>query len=127
MSLSKSFSLNDHTARFRHIDTTPQYTFSDYTAKFRSIDTTPQYAFFDYTARYEEYWVVVTISTSHWHQHFVIPVGVINGVNKAFRLGGNQFEVIINGLNTNYTRTSTGFTLDEAPRPGDYLWADVIM
>ena len=63
----------------------------------------------------------------HEHVHFVIPVGVIDGVNCEFVVPGRRFEVMFNGLNQLFTQTASGFVLSDPPRSGDYLWCEVIL
>ena len=99
-----------------------------YTAVFSELDSTPEYDLIDYTAIYDEIWATVTAFAVHGHKHFYIPGGTIDGSNKDFTVRGSRgFEVMLNGLSAPYTATDTGFTLDYAPRPGDYLWADLVI
>ena len=63
----------------------------------------------------------------HQHLPLVIPGGVIDGANQLFTVTGRKFEVMVNGLAQQYTLTPTGFQLDRAPKPGDYLWCQVVV
>jgi len=107
------------------VDVTGVYDFIDID-EFELQEETPIYDLADYTAVYDFNWFVVDIAV-HAHVHFVIPIGVIDGINKTFKVGGRQFEVMLNGLNHPYTSIIGGFVLDSAPRPGDFLWCDTVI
>lgn len=95
---------------------TPEIGFSDLTATIEAGDLTP-------TMGYAVFWYRIA---HHIHRHGVIPSGDIDGVNVEFIVSGDQFEVLINGLNADFTQTETGFTLEEPPQAGDVIWCEVI-
>ena len=99
---------------------------TEHTPIYMFVEATPIYDLAEHTAVYDFNWFVIDIA-AHSHGHFVIPVGLIDGLNKTFKVGGRQFEVMLNGLNHPYTRSTSGFTLDSPPHPGDFLWCEIIV
>ena len=91
------------------------YTATDITPCLASIDTTSEFEAFSF-------WFQID---THVHGA-VIPGGAINGVNTAYTITADQFEVILNGLHVTFTVVEGGFTLDTAPTAGDILWCEVI-
>ena len=91
---------------------------------YEATDLTPDFAALDTTSEFEglAFWYEIT----HVHS-VVIPSGAINGVNTTFSVTTDQLEVLLNGLHMVFTKTDTGFTLDEAPTAGDILWCEVIV
>ena len=73
---------------------------------------------------------VILVSLVHSHYHFVIPQGAIDGVNCEFTLpiDYRNIEVVLNGLQQRATKIPPReFILPEPPKPGDYLWCEVIV
>ena len=71
----------------------------------------------------------IPVSLVHAHYHFIIPQGEINGVNREFTLPMDcrNIEIILNGLQQKaIVIPSRRFILPEPPKPGDYLWCEVI-
>jgi len=97
------------------IDTTPEIIAVDTTSPFAATDSTSEFEAFSF-------WYMID---SHVHGA-VIPGGAINGINMAYTVTADQFEVILNGLHVTFTAVEGGFTLDTAPTAGDILWCEVI-
>jgi len=91
---------------------------------YTATDLSPYLTSTDSTAEFEAFSFWFQIDT---HVHgAVIPGGAINGVNTAYTITADQFEVILNGLHVTFTEVEGGFTLDTAPTAGDILWCEVI-
>jgi len=64
--------------------------------------------------------------SAHWHGYFVIPTGIVDGINKVFAISARQAEAIVNGLKVDATLEDDRLVLDVAPRTGDFFWCQVI-
>lgn len=99
--------------------------------KFRVLFDWPEYRVSHTHTTYSFVLPVISVDIDLHGHLVVIPSGTIDGDNRQFLLPyfrpDGRFEVMLNGLNIPYVLIPGGFELDMPPRPGDYLWCQVVV
>jgi len=99
---------------------------TDQSGRYAGLNQTGVYSSLSQAALYTVTGTCVEVPV-HYHANWQIPTGTINGTNMTFIMPGKKMEVYLNGLTQTFTKTATGFTLQEAPKAGDFLWCNVII